>query len=138
MIVFSFVYLAFRERVGTVSHQINLGVGGIELFHFVGSKPHGSRTEEVIQMVGVGRAGYWGNPRFAREHPYQGELCRGHIFSFRPFLHEIHQRHIVLQRFRLELRQVPAAVAFLETAVLVDSSREERTTQRTIRNEADS
>lgn len=103
-----------------MSHQVYPGTGGIKFRHFVGSQSHRGGTKKVIQMDRIGRAGNRNYPRFSREHPYQGELRRSHAFAFRPLLNEINQRHIVFQRFRLELRQVIPSVTLLETAVLVD------------------
>ena len=88
-------------------------------------------------MVGIGRAGYRGYPRLAREHPHEGELRRSNAFALRPFADKGDERHIVFQCFGCELRQIPSAVSLFEAAVLVDYAREESTSQRAIGNETD-
>lgn len=88
-------------------------------------------------MGRIGRAGYRGYPRLARKHPHEGELRRSNAFALRPFTDKCHKRHIVFQGFGCELRQIPSAVALVETAVLADYTREKRTSQRAIGNEAD-
>ena len=118
-------------------HQVYFRILAVELLHFPSRETYSSRTEQIIQMCRGGCSGYRSDPRFARQHPHEGELRRSNPFPFRPFSHQSHERHIVLQGFGRELRQVPAAVALVETAVLVDYTREERTSQRTIRHEAD-
>ena len=120
-----------------MAYKVDSCVFFVELLHFVWSETNGRRTEKIIQMGRIGRAGYRGYPRLARKHPYEGELRRSHTFALRPFADKCHERHVVFQRFRGELRQVPATVALVETAVLVDYTRKERTSQRAIGNEAD-
>ena len=132
MICFLFIYLTFGERVGTMPHQVYFRILAVELLHFPSRETYSSRTEQIIQMCRGGCSGYRSDPRFARQHPHEGELRRSNPFPFRPFSHQSHERHIVLQGFGRELRQVPAAVALVETAVLVDYTRKERTSQRAI------
>ena len=112
-----------------MAYKVDSCVFFVELLHFVWSETNGRRTEKIIQMGRIGRAGYRGYPRLARKHPYEGELRRSHTFALRPFADKCHERHVVFQRFR--------GVALVETAVLVDYTRKERTSQRAIGNEAD-
>ena len=121
-----FIYLAFGKRICPMSHQVDFGISLIELLHFPSREPNRSRTEQVIQVHWVGCSRYRRYPRFARQHPHEGELCGCHTLALRPFAYQGDKRHIVLQGFGCELRQVPTTVALVETALLVDCSREER------------
>ena len=59
-------HLTFGERIGTMPHQVDLGILLIELLHFPSRETDGSRTEQVIQVYRIGRTGYRSDPRFAR------------------------------------------------------------------------
>src|SRR5699024_8793811 len=94
-------------------------------------------TQKIIEVAGVGSAGYRSYPRLARKHPYEGELREGHAFALCPSADKRYKRHIVFQRFGRKLRQVSPAVSLIKTAILVNHSRKESPSQRAIRDKTD-
>ena len=119
-----------------MSHQIYFSIVAVELFYLPCRKTNSSRPKKIVQMIGIGCSRNGSNPRLARKHPYKRELRGGNAFTFCPSLHQIHQRHVVFQCFRLELRQVPASVVSGKGTVFVNGSGKKGTSQRTIRHKA--
>ena len=59
------VDLPFRKWIGMMSHNIYLGVFSVEFFRFLRRQPDAPCSGQLIQMRGIGRAGYGRNPRLA-------------------------------------------------------------------------
>ena len=117
-------------------HQVNRSILLVECFHFVWRKTDFSGSCQFFKMYRIGSTGNRCNPRFTREHPYQGKLSRCHPFYIRPLLDKSHKRHIVFQCLRSELWKIPSSVALFEATALINSTGKKCPSKRTIRYES--
>lgn len=117
-----------------MAHQIYQGILFVESLHFPRRETDATCSKQIVQMFRIGCTGYRSYPRFSRQHPHEGKLCTSHPLLLRPFTHLCNKRHIVPQRFRCELRQRCPAIRPCKKPILMDSSGQECTPQRTIRH----
>lgn len=120
-----------------MSHKVDLSILSIESLHLPGRQTDLIRPQKIIQVRRICRPRNGSNPRFSRKHPYEGKLRRCQPLAFGPATDKSNERHVMFQRFGRKLRQVPPAIALMETAVFVDHTGQEGTSQWTIRYEAD-
>lgn len=91
-----FIYLTFCESISAMSHQVDLRIVVVEGCKFFGRETYVGCTEEIIEMSSTGCTRNRDYPWFARQHPYEGELCGSDTLALCMTFYEMHERHVVL------------------------------------------
>ena len=116
----------------------NLRDRAIDLAEIVGRQREGRGSDVLLEPVQLRGARDRNDPRLLREQPRQRELRGGRLLPSCYPGHPIHQRPIRLAILGREAREAVAEVGAVERRVLVELPREEASSERTERDEADS
>src|SRR5437870_6255144 len=124
-------------RIASSLHR-GLGKGAVNLAKIVATQLDVSRAKILFQTMQFRGARYGHNPRLLGEQPRERDLRRRFLLLLCNLTKHINQSLIGFPSFGRKAREYVAEIRTVERGIFVDLSREEASTQRTVRNKADS